>query len=741
MAKQVQALPEGSIERGEKGQQMMLEILRANIKDSRGATRLQHMNQIASAVWTAGILSGPPTQIVNAAGTGLSVFLESFMDATGHFVEAKRRGVSTAQASEYYKDIARAWLFAFGKDANNTSLRAMNEVHTALTRGASKFKSEKQEDLSTLELFKFDPRVAIPGNAMMEAITTGEWKKALPQAGELGLGIVRTVSERVVNRDAKGALKDYLATLKMVGRGMLATDAMNSFAATAAKEMMIKRTLMQTEGLTDSEVNRQMKEIRKGGEESVVAAAKAQADQEAIEGSFGPAGSSEHNIGKARRVEQLIEQMTYGNSVMEQGRDFAANATFNSEAYGLIGATMMTVFGNMNRYAGVVAKPINPFPKTVSNLLNTSLNYTIYGYARAMGWNLGRLAIKEESKYFRAAPDRDSAEFYAAHAKATAGTLALGALAMMLAQALKDREEKKEPFFEVHGPGPKDPKLRAQWAQSGHKPFTVRIGRLELLYTDWPGINIPLGMLGTVYDNLTHTNKEADWVDQLFIGVASVLGTTLDRNMLGGATALFDLMSKNTYDGAKEAALGKLVSSYTGGFLKPSFVRYLETVATGGYQDARSMRGWFLSQIPVVGALANNPAINVLGEPIKVSAWDATAGRLVSLSDTHPVLSPLTTADLVIPKPEAYKIYDSSKPTMVRPMSAQEEYEYAAAYGKIMKERLTPELVKSLTEQAKFAPQGAQDVLTSIATGVRNQAQGELAAKRQIQKGKELKGP
>ena len=741
MANQVQALPEGSIERGEKGQQMMLEILRANIKDSRGATRLQHMNQIASAVWTAGILSGPPTQIVNAAGTGLSVFLESFMDATGHFVEAKRRGVSTAQATEYYKDIARAWLFAFGKDANNTSLRAMNEVHTALTRGASKFKSEKQEDLSTLELFKFDPKVAIPGNAMMEAITTGEWKKALPQAGELGLGIVRTVSERVVNRDAKGALKDYLATLKMVGRGMLATDAMNSFAATAAKEMMIKRTLMQTEGLTDSEVNRQMKEIRKGGEESVVAAAKAQADQEAIEGSFGPAGTSEHNIGKARRVEQLIEQMTYGNSVMEQGRDFAANATFNSEAYGLIGATMMTVFGNVNRYAGVVAKPINPFPKTVSNLLNTSFNYTIYGYARAMGWNLGRLAIKEESKYFRAAPDRDSAEFYAAHAKATAGTLALGALAMMLAQALKDREEKKEPFFEVHGPGPKDPKLRAQWAQSGHKPFTVRIGGLELRYTDWPGINVPLGMLGTVYDNLTHTNKEADWVDQLFIGVASVLGTTLDRNMLGGATALFDLLSKNTYDGAKEAALGKLVSSYTGGFLKPSFVRYLETVATGGYQDARSMRGWFLSQIPVVGALANNPAINVLGEPIKVSAWDATAGRLVSQSDTHPILSPLTTADLVIPQPEAYKIYDSSKPTMVRPMSAQEEYEYAAAYGKIMKERLTPELVKSLTEQAKFAPQGAQDVLTSIATGVRNQAQGELAAKRQIQKGKELKGP
>ena len=74
-------------------------------------------------------------------------------------------------------------------------------------------------------------------------------------------------------------------------------------------------------------------------------------------------------------------------------------------------------------------------------------------------------------------------------------------------------------------------------------------------------------------------------------------------------------------------------------------------------------------------------------------------------------------------------------------MSAGEEYEYAATYGKIMKERLTPELVQSLTEQAKFAPQGAQDYLNDIAEGVRNQAQGELAAKRQIEKGKELKGP
>jgi hypothetical protein len=739
LANGVQALPEGSIHRGEAGQQMLLEILQENIKDSRGGKRVQHYSQIAAALWTAGVLSGPSTQIVNAAGTTASVFLESLSEATGHFIEAKKRGVSTGQATEYYKDIARAWLFAFGKDANNVSLRAMNEVHTGLTRGTTKFKSEKQEDLSLLELFKFDPRAAIPGNTLMEAITTGQWKAVVPALGDLGLGVAKTMAERVVTGDVKGALRDYVATRKMVGRLMLASDATNSFSASTIKQMMLKRTLMQKAGLSESEVNRQMKEIQKGGDATIVNAAKAQAEQEAAEGQFGQSGSAQ-NISKARRVEQLIEQMTYGNEVIEGGRNYAGEITFNGEPSGLIGLVMMETFGNLNKHLGLVAKPINPFPKTISNLLNNSLNYTIYGSFRAYGKNFGSF-LPESNEYRKVAPERGSAEFYALQTKAAAGTIALATFAMMLASAFKDRREKKEPFFELHGPGPKDPKMRAQWVGAGHKPFSMRIGEVELRFTDWPGINIPLGMLGTIYDNAVYGDREADLLDQLFTGLAAVMGTTLDRNMLGGASAVFDILSKNTYDGAKQAALGKFASSYVGGFLKPSDIRYFETIATGGYQDTRGLSGWFKSQIPFVGATNGNPALNVLGESIEVSAWDATAGRLVSLSNTHPILSPLTTAELLIPEPKAYKISDPSSPTRVRPMEAQELYDFTKIYGEAMRNRLTPEMVDGLVEQAKTAPQGAQDRLTKIAESVRNQAQGELMRARDIRKGKENKGP
>jgi len=74
-------------------------------------------------------------------------------------------------------------------------------------------------------------------------------------------------------------------------------------------------------------------------------------------------------------------------------------------------------------------------------------------------------------------------------------------------------------------------------------------------------------------------------------------------------------------------------------------------------------------------------------------------------------------------------------------MEAQELYDFTKIYGEAMRNRLTPEMVGGLVEQAKTAPQGAQDRLTKIAESVRNQAQGELMRAREIRKGKEYKGP
>jgi hypothetical protein len=734
-ANRVQELPEGSIQRGEAGQQMLLEILKANMKDSRGGKRVQHLNQIASAVWTAGVLSGPPTQIINATATSASVFMESMAEATGRFIEAKQRGVSTAQASEYFKDIARMWLFSFGKDANNTSLRAMNEVYTAMTKGTTKFKSEKMEDMAPLELFKFDPRAAIPGNAMMDALVNGEWKEAGKQGLKAGLGLaIAGLDKAVVQRNPKEALKDYLAVLRTTGRLMLAADAVNSSAAAYIKEAMIKRTLLQQEGLSDDEVNKMMSEIVKGGEQSLLDDAKAQVEDESIRGDFGAPGTTAHEVAKARRLEQLIETATYGKSVVEAGRDFAADSTFNGNPYGVVGMLSMEIFARMNSALGIAVKPVNPFPKTLSNLFNNALNYTLWGSLRAQGWNPSQFLFDENSKYMKEAPERGTAEYYSAHARAVAGTTALVAFAAMLMLSLRDRKEGKEPFFELHGPGPTDPKQRKTWSNAGNKAFSVRIGQVNLRFTDWPGINLALGALGTVYDQAIYGSGEADVADKLFTAVTSVMGTTLNRNMLGGASALFDIMSQNTYEGAKQRAAATFASSYVSGFTKPSMVRWLETNISGGYADSSGMSGWLLSMVPFGGAVAGKPALNVLGEKVEVSHWDSTMGRLISPKSSHPILSPLINAGLSVPLPQHYKILDSSKETGMRKMTADEFYQYGKAYGETLKELLTSDRVENLVERASRDPQKAQDRLNELATRARNKAQREVRNELEIKK-------
>ena len=746
-AKALQALPEGSLQRQEAGQTLMLDILKANIKEAKGAGHIGHIMQISSALWSAGILSAPPTQIVNASMTGVSVFLESFMEATGYWTRATLNGASQEQAREYFKDIARAWLFAFGKDANNTSLRAINEAYSSLTTGRSKFKSEKLEYMSPLEMFKFDPRVAIPGNAMMDAIISGEYLKATKEAAKMAVGVPVTMADRLGKKDLKGAVKDYMATAKLVGRLMMAADSVNSYGAATAKQMMMMRYLAQEEGMAPDQINEMMRKARKNEEESISDGAMAQVQTEDEQGNFGPAGTKAHDVARARRLEQIIEQQTYGADTVNAGRDFAALATFNSEPYGVVGWLMDTLFAGPTKILGLATKPINPFPKTMSNLINSALNYTPYGSLRAEGVNIGAFVAAVPNfpeQFVRETPERGTPEYFALHARALAGSAAMGTFALMLMGAVKDRKEKKEPWFEIHGPGPSDPAQLKQWAASGAKKFTVKIGQgdgaLVVSYTDWPGINIALGVLGTLYDQMVYSDAEmetADWMSQTARAVTMV---TLNRSALGGASALMEFLSASTPEVVAKTKFQQLASSYVTGFTRPSFVRWAETVVTGQRQETRTTEGWLLSLTPVVSAFRGRPALNILGEPIETSAWDATAGRVATSQQTHPVLTSLTNAQLWIPPAQRYDLFDDSQPTMVRKMTEAEFYNYGKYYGESLREIVTPAMAESLAELAKTAPNTAQEMLTNLSNTASKIAKAKMAGGGLI-KGKKFEGP
>lgn len=747
-ANELQALPEGSIQRQEAAQRLMSDILKANIKEARGAKRWGPLLQISSALWSAGILSGPPTQIINTGMTTVSVFAQNIFEATGYWAAATANGATQEQARAYYGDMLRAWLFAAGKDANNTSLRAVNEVHNALTKGQTRFKSEKLENMSPLELFKFHPRVATPGNKMMDALISGEGKTALKEAVKMAAGVPVTMAQRTATADVKGAVKDYIATMKLVGRLMLAADGVNSYAAMASKEMMMRRYLAQKEKMSPQEIDRVMREAQQGGNEAVRDAAIAQAEDEAQRGDFGPTGTASHEVQKARRIEQLIEQQTYDSDTINAGREFAAVATFNNDPYGAIGWMMDTLFAGPTKILGIATKPINPFPKTVSNLVNAAIDFSPYGVLRAEGLNLGTALAQSKhypKQFYKEAPERGTPEYYALYSRAAFGTAATGILAMMIVSAVKDRKEKKEePWFEIHGAGPRGPEARKQWAASGAKKFSLKVGKgdgaLQLNYTDWPVLNLVLGVLGTFYDEAVYGDLQTDPWDWLTQTLRSVALVTLNRNFLGGAANLFEILSVNTPEALASVKMKQFFSSYPTGFTRPSFVRWAETIATGTRQETSTPEGWLLSMTPVVSAFRDRPALNLLGEPIEISAWDATAGRVATLQKTHPILTPLTNAQLWINPPKAYPIHDPNSPTLVRKITKTEFYDYGKAYGEALKTMLPPQQVSALAELSKTAPNTAQEILNNLANIASNIAKAELAGRGKI-KGKELKGP
>jgi hypothetical protein len=108
---------------------------------------------------------------------------------------------------------------------------------------------------------------------------------------------------------------------------------------------------------------------------------------------------------------------------------------------------MDTLFAGPTKVLGIITKPINPFPKTMSNLINAAIDYTPYGSLRAEGWNLGTAIAKSDrypQQFLREAPERGTPEYYALHARAVAGTAAMGSLYMAMMAAVKEFRHRQQ---------------------------------------------------------------------------------------------------------------------------------------------------------------------------------------------------------------------------------------------------------------------------------------------------------
>lgn len=700
IADQMEKMPEGSDQRATKGVELQALIAEELYKQEKGWDAIGRKLDVAAAIWKAGVLSGPPTQLVNLGATHLNVLFELLTEARAYYKASKALG-KKASFGEFFNDALNAYVQAVGK-------MGVEQASDAFATGLSRFRNETQSQLSPLEMIKFDQNK--PWN-----------------------------------------YKNYLAAWKIVGRAMAAADTYNSVIANEAKTRMAARYSLMKEGLTSEQATKKMDEIFSANS-SAMKAIEDQVNKEEAAGQFGTMVGLKPNTmdyasqkrkieaGKRRRYLQLREQyIATEGKISSEGlakiRQFTQKATFNNQPTGMIGYLGEAVIGQIAGKTKLLT-PFAAFPRTIANIINSSLDYTPYGWARANGFSLGNLSpFIRNSTYAFEKPEKGSIEYHQLQAKAFFGSLITFSI---IGMAMKDMDKDwDEAYFAVTGRGPTDANKREQLRQSGWTENTVKIGPLRFKHTDFPGLNLVFGSLALVSDQWRYGNlSEKDFGTVASTAALSVGNTIIDKNLLSGAKVLFDAVSEGGDPGDKAK---RLLQSYTGGYLNPGMARWLtKTLNIGAdgkvkvvdYKELNSTTGgWLVGQTPLA-VLFGKPMLNRLGEEIRDYPWAATSKRLGFLPEVkeHPVFTPLIRAGLFVPGVSINSKIKDFKGNKLeqRKMTREEYYDYSKYNGEYLKRTLTPATAQALANVAQTNQDAAQKRLEDLAQRARDYATSRI---------------
>lgn len=687
-----------SVQRDQAVQELMADIARAHIEQAikTKGERAHQLADVLSSVWIAGILSGPPTHVVNTFASALSGGIELMAQAVGRYADARKQGLTHGQAAEFFRDIFRAWEVIVDPDSP-TGLRspAMNEAEAAITQGTTTRKSTKQENFGGLELYRMKEGEAL-------------WKSAL---------------------------KAVPLTARYIGRAMLAQDAVTAGLAQSGAAWMFVRSEAIKRGLRGRKLDDFMATVA-DPENAALNNAIAQATREREQGQFGDDPKKAENLYR-RRVQQLRDRERFGADIVDRATKFGARVTYNEDPTGVMGFFASKI-AEWNAALGVT-KPLAPFPRTMANIANQFLDWTPYGVMRAHNKGfLAGLASRGDraslaDKFSHERVEKGSPEYYAALTRSAVGTLGLGLAWLALMGAQKDKEEGREPWFDITGNGPGGKTERDQLRQTGKwSPFSFKIGKARFAYSDLPGVGMALAALGAYADNVNYGNlEEKSMFDKLWVPAVGSVAMLGNKAMFSGFTNLFQLLSEP--DAQKGAAAKRLLLSYPSGLTNPQLFKWLtgsiptSADLSAGVADRSTDRGAMLALIPFASYF-DLPKLNLLAEPIRNPIWDPTLRRFINFNEVtqaHPILSPLTEAGVLLSAP--------TKRAIIHPFTGRKhipEGDQNYHYRRITGEEYARVFTKPVADRLlALSRSGANGRIAAIKTGERYEAAARDRAK------------
>ena len=291
------------------------------------------------------------------------------------------------------------------------------------------------------------------------------------------------------------------------------------------------------------------------------------------------------------------------------------------------------------------------------------------------------------------------------------GTMSLVALAMAAMWADDDEDD----WFQITALGPKNRDRRSQLMESGWRPYTIRIGPLQINYSEWPIGNV-MGMIGAASDKHRYEGKTPDATDLLTVATLTQLRVPFSQGFLSSLAGLTRVLGSDDPNMWKKELI-RMPSAFV-----PKFAKDIEGSFFSAKQDDSTVGRMFMNQLPIV-RLLGRPQLNVLGEPVfaKYAERAVKLHRFGNINWDDPFFDLITHKGVFVPN------VPRSVPLGDRTMTEDERYEYIKSRGQIMAKKFrNPE---HLNRMRRMSKQELQEHLRDVAT------RAGRGAKRMIRRG------
>ena len=469
-------------------------------------------------------------------------------------------------------------------------------------------------------------------------------------------------------------------------RALSAMDAFSRGTAQEAKFAVAANLAARSEGLTGKALRQRVFDLVHGTT-AIREEAEAIADSEGLTGEWWKV--SGQNIGaRGLRIAEIVDAQR-PVEMTESARKFGLRATFSQEPEYIMGAVSNAV--DQATKEQPLLRPLAMFTRIIANVVNTQLDYSPVGFARAaIGKRNAELGRSEGvlGRFGQMSEDEAGQEV----GRAVAGTLVLSSvLASQLLAMGDDEEDKNKTRVIIHGGGPRNQAKRSGLLSKGWVPYSVEVkepgedGKSDYYPFGYLPLGIGLSMVGNYMDSQRYEElSDADASSRLAMSAFGAVGVVMNSSFLTTTRQFMDISGS----AGNKKGIGKFLATQASSMVPlVGLQRSIDDYWNPERYSASQVDTMIANSVPFARAYAGNmPDVDRFGRPIL--RHNPFSARFVTEDRNDPVDNFLQTRDIGVARID--------DPLRIRGFARwpteKEKYDYAVTRGKALYSMLQEQL-------------------------------------------------